>query len=220
MIWFPLGVFALLIILGITFIPASKRGSGFIFSCVMVLLAAFLTSFLYSFIKNYLPLTDSGHRILLHYMMHDHLFFYFPGVVTVLICLLCLKKDATMDSIRATGLVLMCFFMFLAMLATLFYSLHGYWADPYFLFFLTGCRVLQCLAFAFAAPLFLISPWKVWKIIPGILVVLATPFITAFVSYHYYTSHICQALQLMAVLYGVALVAVVTPTIIFWRHKA
>ena len=66
MIWFPLGVFALLIILGLTFIPASKRSSGFIFSCVLALLVSFLVSFLYSFIKNYLPLTDDTRRILIH----------------------------------------------------------------------------------------------------------------------------------------------------------
>jgi len=220
MIWFPLGVFALLIILGLTFIPSEKRGSGFIFSCVLALLISFLVSFLYSFIKNYLPLTDDTHRILVHYLVHDHLFFYFPAVAAGLLCMLCLRKEATMGAARAICLVLFCFYMFLAMLATLFYSQHGYWADPYFLFFLTGSRVLQCIVFAFAAPLLLIKPYKIWKIIPAIVVLAAVPFITASVSYLYYTCRIHQALQLLVVLYGVTLVAVVTPSIIFWRHKA
>ena len=220
MIWFPLGVFALLIILGLTFIPASKRSSGFIFSCVLALLVSFLVSFLYSFIKNYLPLTDDTRRILVHYMVHDHLFFYFPGMSVMLLCMLCLRKEATMGAARGICLVLLCFYMFLSMLATLFYSQHGYWADPYFLFFLTGSRVLQCIAFAFAAPLLLIKPYRIWKILPAVVILLAVPFATAYVSYLYYICRIHQALQLLAVLYGVALVAIVTPSIIFWRHKA
>ena len=170
MIWFPLSVFALLIILGLTFIPDSKKGSGFIFSCVFALLASFLVSFLYSFIKNYLPLTDDTHRILVHYMVHDHLFFYFPGAAAVLICMLCLRKETDLVASRAICLVLISFYMFLAMLATLFYSLHGYWADPYFLFFLTGSRVLQCITVAFAVPLIIIKPYRIWKIIPAIVV--------------------------------------------------
>ena len=220
MIWFPLSVFTLLIILGLTFIPASKRSSGFIFSCVLALLISFLVSFLYSFIKNYLPLTDDTHRILVHYMVHDHLFFYFPGMVVMLLCMLCLRKEATMGAARGICLVLLCFYMFLSMLATLFYSQHGYWADPYFLFFLTGSRVLQCIAFAFAAPLLLIKPYRIWKIIPAVVILLAVPFVTAYVSYFYYTCRIHQALELLVVLYGGALVAIVTPSIIFWRHKA
>lgn len=220
MIWFPLGVFALLIILGLTFIPASRRGSGFIFSCVLALLTAFLVSFLYSFIKNYLPLTDDTHRILVHYMVHDHLFFYYPCAVTVLLALLCLRKEATMGAARATGLVISCFYMFLAMLGTFFYSQHGYWADPYFLFFLTGSRVLQCIAVAFAVPLILIKPYRIWKTLPATAVLAALPFITAYVSYLYYTSRIHQAAVLLALLYGAALVAIAVPSVIFWRHKA
>ena len=220
MIWFPLGVFALLIILGLTFIPSDKRGSGFIFSCVLALLISFLVSFLYSFIKNYLPLTDDTHRILVHYMVHDHLFFYFPGAVAVMLCMLCLRKEAAIGVARAICLVLSCFYMILAMLATLFYSQHGYWADPYFLFFLTGSRVLQCIVLVFAVPLLLIKPYKIWKVIPAIVVLALIPFSTAFVSFLYYTCRIHQALQLLVVLYGVTLVAIVTPSIIFWRHKA
>ena len=220
MIWYPLGVFALLIILGLTFIPSDKRGSGFVFSCVMALLVAFLVSFLYSFIKNYLPLTDDTHRILVHYMVHDHLFFYFPGAAAVLICMLCLRKETYLVASRAICLVLISFYMFLAMLATLFYSLHGYWADPYFLFFLTGCRVLHCVAFAFAAPLIIIKPYRIWKIIPAAVVLAIIPFATAYVSYLYYTCRIHQSMQLLIALFGAALVAIVTPSVIFRRHKA
>ena len=220
MIWFPIGTFVLLIILGLTFIPASKRSSGFIFSCVLALLISFLVSFLYSFIKNYLPLTDDTHRILVHYMVHDHLFFYFPGAAAVILCMLCLRKEATVGGSRAICLALFCFYMLLAMLATFFYSPHGYWADPYFLFFLTGCRVLQCIVFAFAFPLLLIKPYQLWKIIPAVAVLAAVPFLTAFVSYLYYICHIHQALVLMLSLYGTALVAIATPTVILWRHKA
>lgn len=220
MIWFPLGVFALLIILGFTFIPASKRSSGFIFSCVLTLLVSFLISFLYSFIKKYLPLTDDLHRILVHYMVHDHLFFYFPGAVAVILCMLCLRKEAATGEARAICLVLFCFYMFLAMLATFFYSPHGYWADPYFLFFLTGSRVLQCIVFAFAVPMIIIKPYKLWKIIPAVIVLLAVPFVTSIVSYFYYICHIQQALQLLLSLFGVVLVAIGIPSVILWRHKA
>lgn len=220
MIWFPLGVFALLIILGLTFIPSAKRSSGFIFSCVLALLSAFLVSFLYSFIKNYLPLTDDTHRILAHYMVHDHLFFYFPAVAFGLLCMFCLRRETAMGTARAFCLEFFCFYMFLAMLATLFYSQHGYWADPYFLFFLTGSRVLQCVAFAFAAPLLIIKPYKIWKVLAAVVVLTVVPFITALVSYLYYTCRINQALQLLVALLGAVMVAIVIPAIIFWRHKA
>ena len=220
MIWFPLGVFALIIILGLTFIPASRRSPGFIFSCVFALLSAFLVSFLYSFIKNYLPLTDDTHRILVHYMVHDHLFFYYPGAFVVLICMLCLRKDCTMGAAQASFLVLFCFYMFLAMLGTFFYSSHGNWADPYFLFYLTGSRVLQCIVFAFAAPLLFIKPYRIWKILPALVVILALPFITAPVSYLYYTSRSCQALEILAILYCAALVVILPLSIISRRHKA
>jgi len=220
MIWFPLGVFALLIILGLTFIPASKKSSGFIFSCVLVLLVSFLVSFLYSFIKNYLPLTDDPHRILFHYMVHDHIFFYYPGALIVIICMLCLRRVFTMEAAQTASLVLFCFYMFLAMLGTFFYSIHGSWADPYFLFYLTGSRVFQCIVFAFAAPLLFIKPYKLLKILPALVVILAVPFVTAPVSYLYYTSRICQALEILAILYGAALVVILPLSIIFRRHKA
>ncbi|MBR3671259.1 MAG: hypothetical protein IKN68_01320 [Spirochaetia bacterium] len=220
MIWFPLGVFALLIILGLTFIPASKRSSGFIFSCVLALLVSFLVSFLYSFIKNCLPLTDDTHRILVHYMVHDHLFFYFPGAAAVMLCMLCLRKEASIGESRAICLVLSCFYMLLAMLATFFYSPHGYWADPYFLFFLTGSRVLQCIVIAFAVPMIIIKPYQFWKLIPALIVLSAVPFVTAFVSYLYYTCQIHQSLILLLSLCGAALAAVVTPAVFLWRHKA
>lgn len=220
MIWFPLGVFALLIILGLTFIPASKRDSGFILSCVIALLASFLVSFLYSFIKKTFPLADDTTGILVHYMVHDHLFFYYPGAVTVLICMLCLRREATIGAARAICLVLFGFYMFLAMLASFFYSAHGGWADPYFLFFLTGSRVLQCIVFAFAAPLLLIKPYRIWKILPALVILLAIPFVTAPVSYLYYTSFVCQALEILAILYGAALVVILPLLIIFRRHKA
>lgn len=220
MIWFPLGVFALLIIFGFTFIPASKRSSGFIFSCVLALLVSFLVSFIYSFIKKYLPLTDDPHRILVHYMIHDHLFFYFPGAAAVILCMLCLRKDAAKGETRAICLVLLCFYMILAMLATFFYSPHGYWADPYFLFFLTGSRVLQCIVFAYSVPMIIIKPYQIWKIIPAVAVLLAVPFITSVVSYFYYICHIQQALLLLLSLYGAILVAIVIQSVVSWRHKA
>lgn len=220
MIWFPLGIFALLIILGLTFIPASKRDSGFIFSCVIALLASFLVSFLYSFIKNTFPLTDDFNRILVHYMVHDHLFFYYPGVFIVLVCMLCIRKDFSLRSAQAASLVLFSFYMFLTMLASYFYSSHGGWADPYFLFFLTGSRVLQCVVFAFAAPLLFIKPFHVWKILPALFILLVLPFATVPVSYLYYTSRISQAVQILAILYGAALLIILPLLIFFRRDKA
>lgn len=219
MIWFPLGVFALLIILGMTFIPAPKRSPGFIFSCVMALLISFLVSFLYSFIKNTFPLTDDTTRIMYHYMVHDHLFFYYPGAVAVLLSLVCIRKDFTRPAAQAAALVLFCFYMFLAMLATFFYSQHGNWADPYFLFYLTGSRTLQCLVFASLVHFIIIKP-KLFFVLPALCIILAIPFATAFVSYFYYTSHPCKALLLLGILYGVALVSYLTGALIAWRRKA
>ena len=219
MIWFPLGVFALLIISGLTFVPASKRSPGFIFSCVISLLAAFLVSFLYSFIKNSYPLTDVSSRIMLHYMVHDHLFFYYPGAVTVLLCLLCIRRDFTRVSAQAAALVLFSFYMLLAMLATFFYSPHGDWADPYLLFFLTGSRVLQCMVFASLVHFILLKSEKVFML-SGLVVMLIMPFITAFVSYLYYTCQIHQAVLILVSLYGVALVAYLAAVIIARRLKA
>lgn len=219
MIWFPLCVFALLIILGVTFIPVSGRSSGFIFSCVMSLLIAFLVSFLYSFIKNSYPLTDDSSRIMLHYMVHDHLFFYYPGAVTVLICLLCLRSSFSREAAQATGLVLFCFYMLLAMLATFFYSNHGGWADPYFLFYLTGTRVFQVLVFASLAH-FIIIKSKGHFLLAALVIILAVPFITAKVSYFYYTSKIHMATVLLLSLYGVALAAYLAAFFIARRLKA
>ncbi len=219
MIWFPLGVFALLIILGLTFIPASKKGSGFIFSCVLSLLFAFLVSFLFSFIKNSYPLTDDTTRILMHYMVHDHLFFYYPAVATVLLCLLCIRKDFTRTGAQAVALVLFCFYMFLAMLATYFYSTHGEWADPYLIFYLTGCRVFQALVFASLAHfIFMKSPR--YFLVPALLVILAVPFITAQVSYFYYTCNVHMATVFLAVLFGIVLVVYPVARIVAWRLKA
>ena len=192
MIWFPTGVFALLIILGLTFVPAPKRSESLALSCVLTLLTAFLVSFLYSFIKNSIPLTDDTRRILIHYLVHDHIFFYFPGIVISFLCLLFTRKDATPASVRASGFVLMCFFMGFAMLATFFYSQHGWWADPYFLFYLTGLRVFQALAFALLAPLILFKKYGVFAL-PALLGILIIPFATGLVSYLYYTSRLFPA---------------------------
>ena len=218
MIWFPLGVFAILIILGLTFVPASKRGSGLIFCCVLALLSAFLVSFLYSFIKKLYPLTDDSTRIMLHYMLHDHLFFYYPGTIVVLLFLLCLSKDLTRLAAQAVALVLFCFYMFMAMLATYFYSSHGNWADPYLLFYLTGARVFQCLVFASLAHFIIINP-KIIFLIPALVIILIVPFLTAQISFFYYTCKVHVATVFMASLYGVALVAYITASIIAWRLK-
>ena len=219
MIWFPLGIFALLIILGLTFIPATKKSSGFVFSCVLALMASFLVSFLYSFIKRSYPLTDDTTRIMLHYMVHDHLFFYFPGVVVVLLCLVCMRKDFTRTGAQAAALVLFCFYMFLAMLATFFYASHGNWADPHLLFYLTGSRVLQTLVFAAVAHFIFLRP-KLYFVLPAVVIILAIPFITAFISYYYYTCNVHAATVLMASLYGAALVAYGAGAFTIWRLKA
>ena len=219
MIWFPLGIFALIIILGLTFVPASKRSSGFIFSCVLALLFSFLVSFLYSFIKNTYPLTDDLKRIMLHYLIHDHLFFYYPGAVTVLICLLCIRKDFTRAAAAAAGLVFFSFYMFLAMLASFFYSSHGNWADPYLLFYLTGSRVLQCLVFALLVH-FIILKSRWFFLLPALLIILVVPFITAQISYFYYTCNVHMATVLMAFLYGAVMAASLAGVILAWRLKA
>ncbi len=218
MIWFPLGVFAILIILGLTFVPASKRGSGFIFSCVLSLLSSFLIGFLYSFIKKLYPLTDDTTRIMLHYMVHDHLFFYFPGTIVVLLCLLCLRRDLTRIAAQAAAFVLFCFYMFMAMLATYFYSSHGSWADSYLLFYLTGARVFQCLVFASLAHFIIVKP-KILLFIPALVVIIAVPFLTAQISFLYYTCKVHAATLFMASLYGVALVSYITAAFIAWRLK-
>ncbi len=219
MIWFPLGVFALLIILGLTFIPASKKSSGFIFSCVLALLFSFLVSFLYSFIKKSYPLTDDTTRILMHYLVHDHLFFYFPGAVIVLLCLVCQRKDFTRAGAQAAALVLFCLYMFLAMLATFFYSTHGNWADPHLLFFLTGSRVLQALVFAAVAHFIFLRP-RWYFVVPAVILILAIPFITALISYNYYTCNVHAAIVLMTSLYGSVLVAYAAGAFAIWRLKA
>lgn len=218
MIWFPLGVFALIIILGLTFVPASRRTEGFILSCVMALLVSFLVSFLYSFIKNSYPLTDDTGRIMIHYMVHDHLFFYYPGAVTVLLCLLCIRKGLTRTAAQAAGVVFFSFYMLLAMMATYFYSSHGGWADPYLLFYLTGCRVLQALTFAFLAHFIVLKP-KWFFLLPALAVILAVPFITAPVSYYYYTSNEHAATVLMAFLYGALLIIYLAAVIAARRLK-
>ena len=220
MIWFPLGLFILLIVLGMTFIPASKRGPNFILGCICVLLASFLVSFLYSFIKNSMPLTDDTRGIMAHYMVHDHLFFYFPGAVIVLLCMMFFRKDTTEGESRAISFVFLCFYMILAMLATFFYSQHGYWADPYFLFFLTGSRVLQCIMIAYAAPFLLFRPYQVRKVVSAASILLTVPFATSFISYLYYTCRSSRALQFMVALYIVALAVIIALSYIFRRNEA
>ena len=219
MIWFPLSVFALLIILGLTFIPDSKKGSGFIFSCVFALLASFLVSFLYSFIKKSFPLTDDAARIMLHYMVHDHLFFYYPGAVTVLLCLLCIRKDFTRYSAQAAASVLFLFYMFLAMLATFFYLPHGNWADPHLIFYLAGSRIFQCLAFASVAHFVVLkSEW--FYMLTALIVILIIPFVTAFVSYFYYTCNIRMAGVFLILIYCAALAVYSAAVILGRRLKA
>ncbi len=219
MIWFPMGIFALLILMGLTFIPAPKRSPGFIFSCVMTLLSAFLVSFLYSFIKNTYPLTGSSSRILVHYLVHDHLFFFYPGAAVVLVCMLFNLKDADQVAVRAITFVFFCFFMVVAMLATLFYSKHGNWADPYFLFYLTGIRVFQCLVLALVAPFVFLKKYRLFML-PSLFLILIVPFITALVSYFYYTSHSGSALLVLEILYGLVLVSSIVLFIASRRQKA
>ena len=219
MIWFPLGVFALLIILGLTFIPSSRKSPGFIFSCVLSLLIAFLVSFLYSFIKNSYPLTNDTSRILMHYMVHDHLFFYSPGAALVLVCLVCLRKELSRYAAQAMALVLLCLYMGFAMLASFFYSSHSGWADPYLLFYLTGCRVFQCLVFAGLAHfIFIKSRW--FFMVGAIAIILAVPFITAQVSFLFYTSKVHAATVLLAFLYGAALIIGLSYAIVVRRLES
>lgn len=196
MIWFPISLFIILIFLGCTYIPREKLSAGFFCASVMTLVSAFLVCFLYSFIKGYLPLSESEKGIYLHYLIHDHIFFFYPGIITASICLLPGRKDAVKSEIFAKSFVLMALFMFMAMLSKFYYSQHSWWGDPYVVFITPLFMLLECFGFALL--------YQIKTKIIAFSYMWALPFGTAFISALYYTRRAGLSIAVLGACYLVA----------------
>ena len=182
MIWFPVLLFSILIFLGCTYIPREKLSIGFFCASVMTLVSAFLVCFLYSFIKNGLPLGESEKGIYIHYLIHDHIFFFYPAVLTVCLGLLPWRKSASRIELLAKSFVLFALFMFMAILSKFYYCQHSWWGDPYIVFIMPQFMLLYCILFSLL--------YQVSLKIAAFSYLCAVPLVIAAISAFYYTNRV------------------------------
>ncbi len=195
MIWFPIILFAALVTGGCLMIPGERRFSVFFFRSLIAVLVAFAAAFSYKFLSGFIQLNDSVKVLFYHYLVHDHLYFYFIGIITVFIMAAGYRNESFSGILYRT-FVFMAVFMFVGVMAKFYYSIHGHWADPYLIFMLPAAMLLQCVI----AALFTACFYKgtVAMKIPVLILMLAVPFETAAVSALYYSFHRIQSLVLLA----------------------
>lgn len=198
MIWFPIILFAALVTGGCLMIPRESRFSVFFFRSLIAVLVAFLAAFSYKFLLGFIQLNDSVRVLFYHYLVHDHLYFYLIGIITVFI-MAAGYRDESFSGILFRTFVFMAVFMFVALMGKFYYSIHGHWADPYLIFVLPFAMLLQCGISALFTACFFRGNLPMKGL--ALLLMLAVPFETAAVSALYYSFHRIQSLVLLSGLF-------------------